>query len=92
MQARLASGASLLLTDATPLTDQLLGAVSFYVWADLEPGDLYGADEPGPGEVSSGAWARTEPALGVATSSVAVSQLKDLLGAERQLLSAAVGR
>ena len=90
VQARLASGASQLLTDAMPLTDQLLGAVSFYVWADLEPADLYGVDEPGPGEMASEAWAPADPVLGVDTPPVA--ELKDLLGAERELLSAAAGR
>ena len=42
VQARLATGASLLLADTTPLSERLLGAVSFYVWAaldDEQPGD-----------------------------------------------------
>ena len=84
VQARLASGASQLLADATPLTDQLLGAVSFYVWADLEPADLYGVDEPGPGEVPSEAGAPAGPALGIATLAA--------FGTDRELLSAAAGR
>ena len=84
VQARLASGASQLLTDATPLTDQLLGAVSFYVWADLDPADLYGLDEPGPGEVASEAGAPAGPVLGIATLAA--------FGADRELLCAAAGR
>ena len=42
VQARLTTGASLLLADTTPLSERLLGAVSFYVWAaldDEQPGD-----------------------------------------------------
>ena len=86
VQARLASGASQLLADATPLTDQLLGAVSFYVWAELEPADLYGVDEPGPGEGASeaGAPAGPGPPLGIATLAA--------FGADRELLSAAAGQ
>ena len=86
VQARLASGASQLLADATPLTDQLLGAVSFYVWAELEPADLYGVDEPGPGEGASeaGAPAGPVPPLGIATLAA--------FGADRELLSAAAGK
>ena len=83
VQARLVSGASQLLTDETPLTDRLLGAVSFYVWADVSPADLYGPDveiddfAPPP---ASEAFATPEPVLGVDTPSVA--QLKNLLGAD----------
>ena len=73
VQARLASGASQLLADATPLTDQLLGAVSFYVWAELEPADLYGVDEPGPGKAASVAMPRGGPGPAGAPASLATS-------------------
>ena len=41
VHARLSSGASVLLTDETPLSASLLSAVSFYVWAVLEPSDVH---------------------------------------------------
>ena len=39
VHARLASGASVLLTDEMELTDEILSAVSFYVWACIDAND-----------------------------------------------------
>ena len=39
VHARLASGSSVLLLDATPLTPNIMSAVSFYVWAAKEAAD-----------------------------------------------------
>ena len=41
VHARLQSGSTVQITDATPLSESVLGAVSFYVWAVLERQDVH---------------------------------------------------